>query len=71
MTKGDFTYRTPAKDSDEAVALCNQCYSETFKTEKFTTAFSNIVIENVEFKDGLWIVTGTFDTEKTVRVVDK
>ena len=69
MTKGNFTYRTPAKDSDEAIALCNQCHSEPFKTEKFTTVFSNIVIENVEFKNSLWIVTGTFDTDKTERIV--
>ena len=71
MTEGDFTYRTKAKDSDEAIALCQQCHSKPLVSKKLTTSFSNLSITNVEFKDGLWIVTGTFDVVTTERIVAK
>ena len=67
----NFTYHTEAKDEAEAIALCEQCYSNPIKSKISTHTFSNIVIAKVEVKDGLWTVTGTFDEVKTEGVVSE
>ena len=65
MPKGTFVCHVPVKDKADAEALSVQCFSKPFQDKRLKTSFSNIVIKDAVLKDGRWIVTGTFDVEKT------